>query len=472
MENNYDIICLGAWSGWLNIAGFMNRVWFKVLLVDKTDKNIWWDCLNTGCVPSKALLHIWKHFYHGNKTKNFTNSNIGKADMKLVKEYIQWKIEHIRTHENADYFRSKWMDVVLGVAKFASKNSIIINNKEYFGKKIVIASWSSPKKLNIPWIEKVKYLTNENIFELDKLPEKLIVVWWWPIWVELSQAFARLWSEVTIVVKWDSLLPKEDPQFSNILTKQLQKENIKIIFKWKTIEFNSSNELLVEQNWEKITLEFDEILVSIGRDLNIQNLDLEKAWIETNIENTKLIVNEYLQTTNPNILLCWDVAWSYQFTHCAELHAWVIINNFFNKIFKKKVDYSNLSWITYTSPEIWTFWINEQTLKDNNITYEILETNFEDDDRSIIEENTNWMLKLFIQKNKILWWTMIGENAWEIIQELILAQTSWLIIKNIFNKIYPYPSASRINKKIISNHYSGKLTPFVKKLFKFLYKLS
>lgn len=467
----YDFICIGAWSGWLNIAGFMNRAWFKVLLVDKTDKNIWWDCLNTGCVPSKALIHIGNHFYHGNETKKFTDSNIPKANMKLVKKYIQEKIETIRVHENADYFRSKWMDVILWVGKFSSKNSIIVNNEEFYWKKIILATGSSPKKLNIPWIEKVKYRTNENIFDLDTLPNKLLVIWWWPIWVELSQAFARLGSEVTIVVKWDCLLPKEDAEYSKILVKQLEKENIKIIFHWKTIEFTNSNEILVEQNGEKIFLEFDEILVSIGRELNIHNLDLDKAWIQVNDDNTKLIVNEYLQTTNPNVLVCWDVSWSYQFTHCAELHAWVIINNFFNKIFKKKVDYTKLPWITYTYPQIWTFGVDKKYLQENNIKYKLLETNFEEDDKSIIEETTNWMLKLYIYKNKILGWTMIWNNAWEMIQELILAQSSSLNIKNIFSKIYPYPSGSRINKRIISNHFSQKLTPFVKKIFQLLYKI-
>lgn len=467
----YDLICIGAWSGWLNIASFMNRAWFKVLLVDKTDKNIWWDCLNTGCVPSKALIYIGNHFYHGNKTKKFTDSNIPKANMKLVKNYIQEKIETIRVHENAEYFRSKWIDVVLWVAKFASKNSIIVNNKEFYWKKIILATGSSPKKLNIPWIEKVKYRTNENIFDIDTLPNKLLVIWWWPIWVELSQAFARLGSEVTIVVKWDNLLPKEEAEYSKILVKQLEKENIKIIFNWKTIEFTNSNELVVEQNREKLILEFDEILLSIGRELNIQYLDLDKAWIQVNKENTKLIVNDYLQTTNPNVLVCGDVAWSYQFTHCAELHAWVIINNFFNKIFKKKVDYTKLPWITYTYPQIWTFGMDKKYLQEKNMKYQLLETNFEEDDKSIIEETTYWKLKLYIHKNKILGWTMIGNNAWEMVQELILAQSSSLSIKNIFNKIYPYPSGSRINKRIISNHYSQKLTPFVKKIFQLLYKL-
>ena len=207
--------------------------------------------------------------------------------------------------------------------------------------------------------------------------------------------------------------------------------------------------------------------MSIGRQLNIDGLDLDKAGIE--FSGGKIKVDDYLRTTNKKVFVCGDVAGSYQFTHAAELHAGVLINNFFSP-FKKKLNNDNLSWVTYTSPEIATFGLNQQTLDQRSILYEKLVLDFEDDDRSIVDDYVDGKLILFVSKNKILGGSMAAMNAGEMIQELILMNSSGMDIKHIFNKIYPYPTASRVNKKIISNQFSKKLSPFAKKILKFMYR--
>jgi len=464
----YDIIIIGAGSAGLNIAGFMNKAGFKVLLIDKSDENIGGDCLNFGCIPSKALIHISKLVHSAKESEEFGLKINGKVNIKAVMDYIKDKKEIIRLHENAAYFRKIGMDVVLGLAKFASKNSVLVNGKEYFGKKIVIATGSRPNRLNASGIEKVKYYTNESIFSMKKLPEELLVVGGGPIGIEMSQALNRLGSRVTVIDHHSYFLPKESTEIAKVLFKKLKEEGIKFYFNSKIQKFVSPDEVLFEDSLGKSKkLKFDVLLVSIGRQLNIDGLDLDKAGIER--DGSKLKVDDYLRTTNKNVYVCGDVAGSYQFTHAAELHAGVLINNFFSP-FKKKLNNDNLSWVTYTSPEIATFGLNEQTLDQRGVEYEKLVLDFEDDDRSIVDNYVDGKLILFVGKNKILGGSMAAMNAGEIIQELVLMNTSKMDIKNIFNKIYPYPTASRVNKKIISNHFSKKLNSFSKKILKLMYR--
>lgn len=470
MKKTHDIIVIGAGSGGLNIASFMNRVGFKVLLIDKSDKHIGGDCLNFGCVPSKALIHVGKLMHNAKETTRFSTKlkDNQVADMKKVSEYVTQKKDVIREHENATYFRKKGMDVELGVAKFHSKDTIIVNGKRFSAKNIVLATGSRPKLLDIPGIENVQYQTNETIFDLKELPKKFVVVGGGPIGMELGQAFSRLGSEVHIIQRGDLFLPKEEKQVTDILCKQFEKEGIVIHKNSTPISFSDKNTIVIEKNGKKESIVFGEILISIGRQLNIENLDLSKADIK--VEKNKLIINDYLQTTNKNVFVCGDLAGSYQFTHAAELHAGVLLSNFFKpKIFWKKVSYDKLSWVTYTSPEIATFGLNKKEIEQRGISYDVLEQDFDDEDRAIVDENTQGKLIMYITKGKILGGTMISENAGELAQELMLANTLDIPIKDIFKKTYPYPTASRINKKTISKHMGEKLTPFVKKMMKILY---
>lgn len=462
----YDIICIGAGSGGLNIASFMNKAGFKVLLIDKKDETIGGDCLNFGCVPSKALIHVSRMAHEAKESSEFGLKAEGKIDLKKVMDYVKSKQDVIREHENAHYFRKRGMDVELGEAKFVSEDSISINGKTHTAKNIILATGSRPRELKIPGVEKVNYQTNETIFQLEKLPEKFVVIGGGPIGIELGQAFSRLGSKVTILERGNQFLPKESKEIANVLLKQLEKEGITVMFNTSTKEFKDEHTLVIEQDGEEKEIEFDEALVSIGRVLNIENLDLEKAGIE--VDNGRIKVDAQLRTTNRKVLLCGDVAGSYQFTHAAELHAGVIISNFFSPL-KKKLNNDKLSWVTYTSPEIATFGLSEKQLQEREEEYEKLSIDFHDDDRAIVDDFTGGVLKLFLVDNRIAGGSMVAMNAGELAQELILAMSSDLDIKHIFNKIYPYPTASRINKKIISTYFSKKLTPFSKKVLKTLY---
>lgn len=463
----YDIIIIGAGSGGLNVSGFMNSAGFKTLLIDRSNRSIGGDCLNYGCVPSKALIHISRLVYDAQRTGEFGISVDGIVDMKKVMAYVDSKKEIIRLHENAEYFRSKGIDVALGNAEFAGPNSVSVNGKVYEGKKIVIATGSRPRELKVHGIDKVKFFTNENIFDIDFLPGDMVIIGGGPIGIELGQAFSRLGSNVHVIEQGSKFLPKESAEIAEVLHQCLVKEGMKFHFNTRVKEFSSTNELVVlDQNDNELTIRFDAVLISIGRNLNIEELHLEKAGIKT--KNGRLKVDERLRTSNKNVLVCGDAAGSYQFTHAAELHAGVILNNFFSP-FKKKLNDGYLSWVTYTSPEIATFGLNEVELKRRGVNYKKISMDLKDDDRAVVDETTEGKIILYISKNRLVGGSMVAEHAGELFQELILAMSSKLKVKNLFNKIYPYPTASRINKSAIMKHFSGKLTPLAKKLLHIIY---
>lgn len=463
----YDIIIIGAGSGGLNVSGFMNSAGFKTLLIDKSDRSIGGDCLNYGCVPSKALIHISRLVHNAKQAGEFGVRAEGTIDMKKVMAYVDSKKEIIRVHENAEYFRSKGIDVALGNAEFAGQNSVSVNGKVYEGKKIVIATGSRPRELKVPGIDKVKFFTNENIFDIDFLPGNMVIIGGGPIGIELGQAFSRLGSKVQVIEQGSKFLPKESPEIADVLHKCLVKEGLEFHFNTRVKEFSSPNELVVmDKNDNESRIKFDAILISIGRSLDLEGLRVERAGIE--MENGRLKVDNMLRTANKNVFVCGDAAGSYQFTHAAELHASITLNNFFSP-FKKKLNNDYLSWVTYTSPEIATFGLNEAELKKRGINYKTVNMDLKDDDRAIVDEATEGKIILYISKNRLVGGTVVAEHAGELFQELILAMSSKLKVKSLFKKIYPYPTASRINKSAILKHFSGKLTPLAKKLLHIMY---
>ncbi len=471
----YDIMVIGCGSGGLSVGLFMNKAGFKVLMVSSNDEEIGGDCLNDGCVPSKALIHVAKIAHQAREAKNFGLEINGSIDMKKAINYVYERQEEIRVHENATWLRDQGVDVALGEAHFTGKNEIEVAEKKYTGKKIVVATGSKPRKLKTSGIEKVKYYDNENLFHTDYLPQRLLVVGGGPIGIEMSQALGRLGSKVTVVDKAADILEHDDGAVTKILLAQLKKEGIEFFFNTEIKNFSSEKSVEIEmKDGAKKTLEFDAIFVAIGRELNVEKLQLNNAGIE--VKDHKIVVNKYLRTTNKNVFVCGDVAGDLQFSHAAEFHARILLNNFFSPL-NKKLNNDHMSWVTFTDPELATFGLSEKHLKERNISYERLERNFEDDDRAVTDNYRYAKTILFIsskgflKKQKILGGTMVAPNAGELIQELILANTNGLSINALFDKIYPYPVASRINQKVIVDYKSKGLTSFIKKLLHFTYKI-
>jgi len=471
----YDIILIGSGSGGLTVGLFMAKAGFKVLMVSKTDEDIGGDCLNDGCVPSKALIHVSK-IVHSAKTAAHLGLTVsGKVDIKKAINYVYTRQEIIREHENAPWLKEQGVDVALGHATFIGKNQIAVNDKKYTGKKIVVATGSKPKKLKVHGVEEVKYYDNESIFHINELPEKLLVIGAGPIGIEMAQAMSRLGSKVTVVQHGNSILEHDDPSVTEILLQQLQKEGIDFILNADVDHFISANEVLINlKNGTTQKIPLDAVFVGIGRELDLSSLQLDKAGII--IKDNEIVKDKYLRTTNKNIFVCGDIAGDLMFSHAAEFHARIILNNLFSP-FKKKLNNDYMSWVTFTDPELATFGLDEKQLNERNISYKKLEQIFEEDDRAVGDNYQYAKMLLLIsqgsifKKEKILGGTMVAPHAGELIQELILAIASNLSINAIFNKIYPYPVASRINQQIIAKHKEGSLTNTIKRLLHTAFKI-
>ncbi|HEV7349734.1 dihydrolipoyl dehydrogenase family protein [Telluribacter sp.] len=472
----YDIIVIGAGSGGLSVALPLHEFGLRVLLIDKADAAIGGDCLNDGCVPSKALIHAARAVHQARQARRFGVEVQGEVDMASVNRFIQERQEIIRQHENAGYFRRQGMDVALGTARFVDKDQVEVEGTRYRGRKILIATGSRPRKLTLPGVEQVRYLTNKSIFDLQHLPPRLLVVGGGPIGIEMAQAFSRLGTAVTVLHNKPMILDKEAEEIASILHKRLEAEGIRFVLEAESVKLTDAHHLVIKtrQGTEE-TLAFDELLVSIGRELNTEQLDLPRGGIATDEDG--IVVNEYLQTTNKQVYVCGDIAGSLKFSHAAEQQATVLLNNFLSP-FKKKLDNRHMSWVTFTDPEVATFGYSEQHLKEKKVSYEKLSMDLEEDDRAVIEEYQYGKLILYIEKSsllnrnpKVLGGSMIAPHAGEIFQELVLANTHKIGINAFFEKIYAYPTAATVNKRIVMTKKRQQLTPLVKKLFQFLYKI-
>lgn len=475
----YDLIVIGAGSGGIGAGGIANRLGLDVLMITGKAFDVGGDCLNYGCVPSKAMIHISRLFHAGREAKKFGLETQGKADFQKVLDYIHGQQQLIRDHENPEHFRERDMDVEVGWAKFIDKKTISVNGKEFTAKKIVLATGSIPRELEVEGVEMVEELhTNETIFyNLKKLPERLLVIGGGPIGCELGQAMSRLGSKVTIVNRGDQIMGKERTDFRGIMMQLFEKEGITVINEASVKSFSDKNTAhYTKENGERGEVKFDAVLVSIGRIVRTKGMDLEKAGIE--VKDGKIVVDDYYRSTNKNVFVVGDAMGREQFSHGAEMHNRDLIVNFMSPFPLRKHSLENFSWVTYTDPEVATFGWTEKDLKDKNIDYTLIEQDFTEDDRAITADYQSYSkLVLYLSKKtlfnrtiKILGGTMMAPHAGELIQELLTANITGMDVNVIFNKVYPYPVASRINQKAITQHRQGDLTEGLKGILQFLFR--
>ena len=455
-RQNYDIIIIGGGSAGLGALGMAQEMGWKPLMIDKEEAHIGGDCLNFGCVPSKALIHIAKQFHGAKKASKFGLEVKGKADMQEILNYVHEKQAVIRAHESADYIRSQGVDLKIGVASFVDEETIQVGDEYFTAPHIIIATGSRPRHIPFKGIDQVNVFTNENLFyEMTTLPDNLLVVGGGPIGCEMAQTFQRFGSQVTIVDRGERILGKEREDYSQILTEQLRKEGIIIMNKASLLEFSDAHTAQVEVEAEGVkTIKFDTVLMAIGRVLNLEDLQLDKGNIKTD-ERGKIILDDCLRSSNKRVFASGDAAGKYQFSHGAELHTKLLKHNFKNN-FTKSHNADHLSWVTFTQPEIATFGHTEEYLQSQGIEYWRQDQDFSKDDRAIVDEYTYGKITLFLtpitfwnKKRKIIGGTIIAPNAGELMQELTLAMEAELPIDKIYEKLYAYPVASRINQQTV-----------------------
>lgn len=461
----HDLIVIGAGAGGLGCAGFGSTIGLNVALIDKTEFAFGGDCLNYGCIPSKALLHIASLFAGGKEAEAFGLKTEGKADFKKVMEYVHSRQNVIRPLESPELFREKYgTDTMLGEAELTGKREVTINGKKLSAPRIVLATGSVPRTLDLPGSESVKQWNNESVFwELKELPEHLLVVGGGPISCELAQAFVRLGSKVTLLVRGERLLENDPLIMGRILTEKLLKEGVDIRFETEIESFTDANTAVLkgkhtgaaagaktgENSGGGPGLSFTHLLVAIGRNVRTEGLGLEAAGVE--VKDGKIVTDDRYRTTNTSIYAIGDAFGAEQFSHGAEFHNTQLWNNLLSPL-KQKHNLDKFTWVTFTDPEIASFGMTPARLREKGIAFETRELSLDEDDRAVAADYRGGHLIVYLSKGffgggKVLGGCMAAPAAGEMIQELHFLQTQGMKYGKLTNKIYAYPVGSRIVQK-------------------------
>ncbi|MEK9870224.1 MAG: FAD-dependent oxidoreductase [Gammaproteobacteria bacterium] len=446
-----DMVVIGAGSGGLVAALIAATVKARVTLIEKNKMG--GDCLNTGCVPSKALIRSARHAYDNRRGSELGFDNIElPVDLNKVMRRVQRAIAKIEPHDSVERYESLGVDVELGEGRIVSPWQVEVNGKFITTRNIVIATGAEPFVPPIAGIEMVDYLTSDNIWSLEQLPGRTIVLGGGPIGTELTQALARLGSQVTQVELLPNILPREDIEFSTLVREQLEAEGVSVMTGYKATEVGSDdgeNYLVVtdEAGIEQRVL-FDQLVVAVGRKANTTGFGLEEIGVELNANGT-VAVDDYLRTNFPNIFAIGDVAGPYQFTHTASHMAWYAAVNALFGVFRKfRVDYSVIPWATFCAPEIARVGMNEQEAKAAGIDYEVTTYDVSDLDRAIADEAAHGLVKVLTRagSDKVIGVTIAAEHAGELIGEFTLAMKHGIGLKKIMGTIHIYPTFLEMNK--------------------------
>ncbi|MBU3005875.1 FAD-dependent oxidoreductase [Paraglaciecola arctica] len=468
-----NMVVIGAGSAGLVTAYIAAAVKASVTLVEK--HKMGGDCLNTGCVPSKSLLHASKLAHtHKVSANSGVNYQAPEVDFKAVMNQVHNVIKTIEPHDSIERYESLGVKVVTGSATIVSPWQVDIQTADgvqsLTTKNIVIATGASAFVPPIPGLQDIDYLTADNLWELTEQPKRLVVLGGGPIGSELSQAFGRLGTQVTQVEMLPQLLAKEDPDAAQFLYDQLIKDGVDVRLNTRATAIEKTPEgkfIVLEKDGKQEKLPFDEILIAVGRMANLKGFGLEKLDIET---NRVVVTNEMLQTKYPNILAAGDVAGPYQFTHTAAHQAWYAAVNALFRPFKTfKVDYRVIPWATFTDPEIATVGLNEQAAKEQNVEYEVTRYDIGGLDRALADDHAKGFVKVLTppDKDKILGATIVGAQAGELIAEFVLAMKYNLGMNKLLGTIHIYPTMAEASKYAAGNwkkaHTPEKLLAFVER---------
>jgi len=456
---DYNLVAIGAGSAGLVTTYIAAAVKAKVALIEKNQMG--GDCLNTGCVPSKALIRSAKFLSHVKRAKEFgiksANVDFEFAD---IMERVQSIIRKVEPHDSIERYSQLGVDCIQGEAKITSPYTVEVNGQTLTTRNIVIATGGRPFVPSIEGIDKVGYFTSDSIWDLRKLPKRLLVLGGGPIGCELAQAFARIGSQVTQVQRSSRILVREDPEISALVMERFKSEGIDVRVEHKPMRFVIEDnrkimvcERLGEHKGEEIRIEFDELLVAVGRAANTKGFGLEELNIPLTPTHT-IETNQYLQTLFPNIYACGDVAGPYQFTHTAAHQAWYAsVNALFGGFRKFAVDYSVIPWATFTDPEVARVGLNEMEAKEKEIAFEVTTYEIDDLDRAIADNEAHGIVKVLTVpgKDRILGVTIVGDHAGDLIAEYVAAMRHKFGLNKILGTIHIYPTLAEANKYVAGN---------------------
>ncbi len=467
-----NMIVIGGGAGGLVSAYIAAVVKAKVTLVEA--HKMGGDCLNYGCVPSKALIksaklaHQMQHADRYGLNSEIVNKTEGQRPIsfKSVMQRIHAVIAAIEPHDSVERYTGLGVEVLQGYAKIINPWTVEISLNADAGqpqvvrlttRSIVIAAGARPFVPPLPGLDAVGYVTSDTLWDrfaqLDEIPKRLVVLGGGPIGCELAQSFARLGSVVTQVEMAPRIMLREDDDVSALVTASLRADGVQVLTGHKALRCEGPDAangnakiLVVEHAGAELRIEFDQLLCAVGRSARLSGYGLEELGIPT---QKTVETNEYLQTIYPNIFTAGDVAGPYQFTHTAAHQAWyAAVNALFGDFKKFKADYSVIPWATFTDPEVARVGLNEQDAKEKGIAYELTRYAMDDLDRAIADSETQGFVKVLTVpgKDKILGVTIMGTHAGDLLAEYVLAMKHGLGLNKILGTIHTYPTLSEANK--------------------------
>jgi pyruvate/2-oxoglutarate dehydrogenase complex dihydrolipoamide dehydrogenase (E3) component/uncharacterized membrane protein YdjX (TVP38/TMEM64 family) len=442
-----NLVVIGAGSAGLVAAYIAAAVRAKVTLIEKD--RMGGDCLNSGCVPSKALIKTARILAQMRRAEEFgLKKATAEFDFADVMERVQRVIRTVEPHDSVERYTQLGVECIRGDARITTPWTVEVDGKALTTRAIVIAAGAQPFIPPIPGIEALECLTSETVWALRKLPPRLLVLGGGPIGSELAQAFARLGSKVTQVEMQERILPREDPEFSEMVAARMRADGVEVRVGHKAIRFASRNLLLCEHKGSEVRIEFDAVLCAVGRVARTRGYGLEELGIPLTKART-VETNEFLQTLYPNIYACGDVAGPYQFTHTAAHQAWYAsVNALFGSLRKFRADYSVIPWATFTDPEVARVGLNETEAKERGIAYEVSVYGLDELDRAIADEAAYGTVKVLTVpgQDRILGATIAGEHAGDLISEFVSAMRHGLGLNKILRTIHVYPTFAEANK--------------------------
>ncbi len=470
----YNLIVLGAGSGGLTVAAGGAAVGARVALLEK--HRMGGDCLNYGCVPSKAFLRAAK-VARTLRTASTYGINAGTTvamhDLKPVMEYVRAARSRVAPHDSVERFTGLGVDIHLCAGRLKSAHEVVLvgESTTIWGRHIVLATGSRPRIPDVPGLREAGFLTNETVFDRDRLPASLLVIGGGPIGAELGQAFARLGSQVTIVSASDHILPREDEDVAGVLARQLRQEGVTVLDRARVSRISRSNGLkrvTVRLPDAELSIDADEILVAAGRRPNIEDLGLDDVGVA--VDDRTVRIDARCRTTIPSVWAVGDVAGPYQFTHWANYQARIVIRN---ALFPGSwaCDFDTVPWTTFTEPEVARIGLSEAEARQRGIAYDLFTASFEDNDRALCDGEPEGFVKVLARKGRgtILGASVAHAHAGELLAELVLAKKHGLGLAKLSTPIHVYPTLAEANRAIGDAYLRGRLRPRMRRVLSALF---
>jgi pyruvate/2-oxoglutarate dehydrogenase complex dihydrolipoamide dehydrogenase (E3) component len=470
---DYDMIIIGGGAAGLTVAAGAAQLGAKTALIEK--RRLGGDCLHYGCVPSKTLIKAAKVYHYARHLDAFGLPwvDVPPCNLKSVMGHVRKVIDQVAVHDSVERFQGMGVDVIFGPAEFLSDHEVRVNGKSLSGSRVTIATGSSPMVFPIEGLQETGFITNVEVFSLEDLPQRLVVLGAGPIGSELAHAFARLGSKVTLVDMVATPLSFEDLDMAEVVIGQMVQDGISLRMhaKAKRVYREGSKKIMVleDQEGEEEAIACDDILVATGRKANVEGLHLEAAGVHYTKKGIE--TDLHMQTNQKHIYAAGDVNGKFPFTHVAGAEGSMVVRHAIMHV-PGKMNYNMAPWVTFTDPEIASIGYNELRAKSDDIAYDIHVETFEEVDRALAESEYQGKIKILTEEgsDKIIGVQIVGLHAGELIGSSVIAVNKGMKLSDLATQIFAYPTLSEIHKKSAGKYYAQKIfSPKVKSILKLLF---